>query len=110
MSGHERRIWLLESAVAVRFDGAARPPPVRRRPSPLERHTATPSRRHARRIWLRHWRFVPPASTQAATSSWQYSRQMRPIDCAFAADDAATSMNPIVHTVPAIRANALRRR
>jgi hypothetical protein len=52
---HERRTWLLDRTVAVRFVGGVTTASVgRRRPSSLDRQTATPSRRHVRMISLRH--------------------------------------------------------
>lgn len=83
-SPHDRPIWLVESAVAVRFDGAVTMALVGRRrpPSPLDRQAAIPSRRHAPSICVRHCRLAPPAATQAAMSSWQFSRQMRASDVA----------------------------
>jgi hypothetical protein len=109
-SVHASRIWLLDNVLAVRFvGGVSRASLGRRRPSPLERQSATPSRRQARRICVRHWRFDPPASTQAAMSSWQLSRHTRAIEAASAGADMASSMRSPIPT-PTMETPSARRR
>jgi hypothetical protein len=101
-SVHVRRIWLLDSAVAVRFVGAGSPDAAgRRRASPGIGHTARPSRRQARRICDRHGRRAPPSATQASISFRQLSRHSRAIEAPSAIGAIASTTIAAIHVARA---------